>query len=107
VVTQGTTAPVVVPGTSAPAVVPGTSAPDLTPPTEGECTHAFGEWEDIGNGMKTRTCSLCGASEVSTKGDAAQTDTACNSVIYGTSAVIAPVAILGFALVARKKKDSN
>ena len=86
--------------TSTPDVTPPeTPTPGTTPSDDADCTHSFGEWEDIGSGMKTRTCSQCGISEVSTKNhDDAASILGCDSAIENMPAVIISVAVVGFAL---------
>jgi hypothetical protein len=87
-------------GTTAPA--PGTTTP--TPSDDADCTHSFSEWVDIGNGVRMRTCMLCDASEASVNKTEEPAEKGCNAVLGGASAFVIPVALLGFALVARKKE---
>ena len=87
-------------GTTAPT--PGTTAP--TPSDDADCAHSFSEWVDIGNGMRMRTCVLCDASEASVNKTEEPAEKGCNAVLGSVSVVVLPVALLGFALVARKKE---
>ena len=91
-------------GTTAPA--PGTTAPtpDTDAPEDEECVHAFDAWVDLDDGVRVRTCMLCDATETSEKKDEALSENGCNAVLGGASVFMIPVALLGFALVARKKE---
>ena len=93
------------PGTSSPDTTPEASTPESTPPNMDDCSHSFGEWEELASGLRVRTCSECGFSEASTKKqDDAATKEGCEAAVYETPVVIVSVVLLGFALTARKKK---
>ena len=92
-------------GTTAPA--PGTTAPtpdDTVAPDDEVCVHAFDAWVDLGDGVRVRTCMLCDATETSEKMDEAPSMEGCNAVLGGASVFVIPVALLGFAMVTRKKE---
>ena len=107
------------PGTSTPGTSnPGTSTPGTsnqgttnqetaTPSVDADCTHSFGAWEEIGSGMKARTCSQCGVSEVSTKTNQDEdeaTKEGSNPVVYIIPAVVGFVVVVGAGLVVLRKK---
>ncbi len=77
-----------------------------TTAVDGECTHAFGPWEDIGSGGgRSRSCSICGTFEFASATDAeADKKGGCSGSISATYAVVALVPMLGAAFIAKKRK---
>lgn len=87
-----------------PTEKPGASDPDVIPPDDGECTHSFGEWFDLGD-IKVRTCILCGIDEVYTnrKDTTPKTDYT-PVIIIAASAVALVVATVVVIVVIKKRK---
>ena len=76
-------------------------------PEEGECTHSFGEWFDLGD-IKVRNCSLCGIDEiVSNRPDTPDTPATPDytPVIIGVSiaAVLVVGAVVVFIIIKKRK----
>ena len=77
-----------------------TTIPDFTPSEDSDCIHNFSEWVDIGSGMKARTCSDCGLSEVSTKNNNVTPNDGFDLGDYSIPVVIVSVVLVGTALIA-------